>query len=86
MSEYKTRVARLTVLPHSQALYSDLATNIEIVDEAAGEFLEISQTRTDGLSKIAIDPLEWPAIRAAIEQMISYCVVEAVSKQGSSDA
>lgn len=85
MSEYKTRVTRLTVLPQGQPLYSELATNIEIVDEAAGEFLEISQTRTDRLSKIAIDPHEWPALRAAIEQLIAECVVEAVSRQGSSD-
>lgn len=86
MNEYKNRITRLTVLPQSQALYSDRATNVEIVDEAAGEFIEISQTRTDGLSKIAIDPHEWPALRAAIEQMISYCVVEAVSKHGGGDA
>lgn len=41
-------------------------TEVEIVDEGAGEFLLVSQPMDDGAG-IRIDGDEWPAIRDAID-------------------
>ena len=42
---------------------------IEIVDEAAGEFLEVSQ---EG-GKLRFDAEEWPHVRDAVEKMFKLC-------------
>ena len=47
-------------------MFSEYATEIKIVDEAAGEFLEVSQTWRTDLGKIAINPEEWPTLRDAM--------------------
>lgn len=70
---YETRVTRLTVVPQGEPIYGELATHVEIVDEAAGEFVEISKTTLVGREVVGIDPVEWPALRDAIQKMISEC-------------
>jgi hypothetical protein len=52
-----------------QQIFDDSVTEIEIVDEAAGEFLEISQ---EG-GKLRFDPEEWPHVRDAVEKMFKMC-------------
>lgn len=69
-----TRITQVFVLPEGQPLYSEGATQISITDEAAGEFVTIDQTGTSDFGKIAIDPEEWPAIREAVNKMISECM------------
>lgn len=73
MIEYETRVTTLIVLPEDDKTFSEFATEVRIVDEAAGEFVEVSQDGRPDLGKIAICPDEWPTLRAAIDQMISEC-------------
>ena len=69
---HRTRVTRLLVIPEGDPLFSEMATTVEIEDEAAGEFVVVSQdARTD--KGIVINPEEWPALRAAINQMIEQC-------------
>jgi hypothetical protein len=63
-----SRATRVTVLPEGEPLYSEKATHIEVVDEAGGEFIEISQSET---GKIRIDPEEWLSIRPVIDQVFS---------------
>lgn len=63
------RTTGVVVNTEGSPLFSESATKIEIVDEAAGEFLEISQT-DDDVSKIRITKEEWPSIQAAIDLMI----------------
>lgn len=70
---HETRVTRLTVAPRGDQTYSEMATHVEIVDEAAGEFVKVSQSKASGLAETFIDPSEWPAIRAAINRMIAQC-------------
>lgn len=70
--KYYTRVTRLVVLPEGESLYVEAATTVEIDDEAAGEFVIVRQDgRTD--SSIAIDPDEWPELRAAIDRLVGDC-------------
>ncbi len=70
---YETRVTALTVLPEGQEVYSEMATTIRIDDESGGEFVLVEQSGRDDLSKIAINPDEWPALRDAITRMVDAC-------------
>ena len=67
-----TRVTKLTITPDGEPLFSEQATDVLIEDIAAGEFVVVEQ-RADGMGKIAIDPDEWPVIRAAINRMVRGC-------------
>lgn len=78
--KYETRVTKLVVLPVGEATYSEMATEIEICDEAAGEFVEVVQHGRVDIGKITINPEEWPAIRGAIDRMIAECRSESVVK------
>ncbi len=60
--------------PEDDPLFSEMRTEITIVDEAAGnEFVEVSQHGHTDLGKIQIDPSEWPGLRDAIEQAVAQC-------------
>lgn len=74
MSEYETRIMSVMVVPYDEPIYSEMATTVSIVDEAGGEYVEVYQEgREEGLGKIAIDPVEWPMLRAAINRMMGEC-------------
>ena len=70
---YRTRVTRLLVIPEGEPSFSEMSTTVEIVDEAAGEFVEVAQHARIDMGKIAINPEEWPELRSAIDQMIGQC-------------
>jgi hypothetical protein len=70
----ETRITRLTITPEDEPIFSERATHIEIVDEAAGEYLVITQEQgniNNDNRSIAIDPSEWETIKSAIEQMLT---------------
>lgn len=73
MNEYKIIPKKLIVLPEGEPVFSYLATTIEIVDEAAGAFVEVEQLGDDTSGKIRITPEEWYKIRKAISKMICIC-------------
>ena len=73
VATYQTRVTRLLVLPVGEPAFSEMATTVEIDDEAGGEFVVVSQCGRVDLGKIAINPEEWPALRAAINRMVRAC-------------
>lgn len=68
-----TRTTQVVVLPEGQPLYAESATKIEITDESAGEFVIIDQSGTSDFGKIGVSPEDWPAIREAVDKMISEC-------------
>jgi hypothetical protein len=68
----ETRVIKWIIMQAGQPIYSERSTEVEIVDEAAGEFVEVSQS-DEGYGKIGIGPDEWPSIRAAIDDAIKQC-------------
>ena len=74
--KYETRVTKLVVLPVGDPIYSEMATTVEIVDEAAGEFVEVAQHGRVDIGKILVSPEEWPALREAIDRMIAECRCE----------
>ena len=65
-------ITKMTVVPDGEPIFHERATHIEIDDEAAGEFLVISQC-VDGEQKIRIDHDEWPHIRKAVNDMFKRC-------------
>jgi hypothetical protein len=74
--KYVTRVTRVTVLPEGEPIYSELATNISIVDEVAGEFVEIEQQsdkHDPTPQRITVTTEEWPVLRGSIEEMLKLC-------------
>lgn len=72
MTNYESRPASWFVGPVGSPSYSELVTEVAITDEAAGEFVEVRQSGR-GLGKIAVDPAEWPALRAAINRAVRAC-------------
>ena len=70
---YETRTVKIAVVSKGEPLFHESATEIEIVDEAAGEYLEVKQCTEDYEGKIRIDPHEWPTLKAAIDKMIKEC-------------
>lgn len=69
-------MTRLSVLPIGNPIFSEHCTEVSIVDEAAGEFVEVSQkSDRSGIESqtIQIDPIEWSAIKQAVDQLISEC-------------
>ena len=67
-----TRPIKWVITVDGSPIYSESATEIEIVDEAAGEFVEVQQ-HLDGYGKIGIEPSEWPSLRLAIDMAIKQC-------------
>lgn len=72
MTTYETRTIAVIVAPPRETIFSESATTVNIEDDAAGEFVVVSQN-LDGYDKIAITPEEWPAIRAAIDALVADC-------------
>ena len=64
--KYIKRAIKWTVVREKELPVDILATDIEIVGEGAGEFVEVTQ-HTEESGKVQIDPEEWPAIREAID-------------------
>lgn len=72
MMTYETRIMALLVAPVGERIFSEMATEVRIEDEAGGEFVEVQQSG-DEVGKIRISPEDWPAFREAIDQMITAC-------------
>lgn len=70
---YETRTVKVSIVPKGEPIFHNGVTSIEIVDEAAGEFLEVSQCNDSNEGKISIEKSEWPTLRAAIDKMIKEC-------------
>ncbi len=70
---YHTRVTRLTISQPGEPIFSDQTIHIEIEDEAAGEYVKISQQsdhRDAQDQSVCITPDEWPAVFDAVESLL----------------
>ena len=68
-SLYVEKIITVMVKPIDAPIFDERGTIITIVDEAAGEFLEITQNTDE--KTVRIDREEWPMIRAAIDKMVN---------------
>jgi hypothetical protein len=63
--------SRITVLPKGEPIFSYQATEISIIDEAAGPFIEIRQFPQDVEEQtIRFNVGEWPFIEKAVDKII----------------
>ena len=70
--KYTSRITQMTVLPVGEPIFSERATVITIEDEAAGEYLRITQQNcSDKIidQSIAFEPEEWDEVKGVIDQM-----------------
>ncbi len=70
MTDPILRAMSWAIYPRAEGTLSEYMTQIEIEDEAGGEFLKISQPLAGpelSGGAIAITPEEWPTIRAALD-------------------
>jgi hypothetical protein len=71
---YQTRTLKIAVGVKGEPIFHAGATEIEIIDEAAGEFLKITQSPDEvEPGVIKIDPHEWPMLKAGIDRMMKEC-------------
>lgn len=68
---YETRTTKIAVGVKGEQLFCESITEVEIIDEAAGEFVQVTQE--DGSQKLRFDKDEWPHVRAAINKMFKLC-------------
>jgi hypothetical protein len=68
-ASYETLIGSLIVVPVGDPIFSEMATEVKLVDEAAGLFVEVEQHGQADVGKISINPEEWLPLRAAIDQM-----------------
>jgi hypothetical protein len=71
--DFDTRTLKIAVIPKGEKIFNNQVTQVEIVDEAAGEYVEVSKCSESYDGKIGICKYEWPAIRAAIDKMLKEC-------------
>jgi hypothetical protein len=71
--EYEQRTTQVIVVPEGEPIFSEMATIVTIVDEAAGEFVEVRQCGVGAEGTIRIGKEEWPAIQSAITLMLLQC-------------
>ena len=70
--KYELYKLGIIVKPEGKPIYSEMATNVTIEDESGGTFVCVTQSSSVGGS-ISIDADEWPAIKAAIDEMFIEC-------------
>ena len=71
---YEIRTIAVLVNKPAEPIFSEMATKVEICDEASGEFLKVSQCNDNSENgTIQITPEEWPGLRDAIDMMIKEC-------------
>jgi hypothetical protein len=69
MKPYIQRITQITVLPEGEAIFSEMAIEITIRDEAAGEYVSLKALNDEG--EIVIDPDNWEVIKLTVDQMIA---------------
>jgi hypothetical protein len=72
--KYQTRTLKIAVGVKGEPIFHEGMTGIEIVDEAGGEFVKVTQSPDDAEpGVIRIDPHEWPMLKAGIDRMLKEC-------------
>ena len=70
---YEMIYSRITVKPKKEPIFSEMATHVELEDDAAGCFVQLRQETDAGTMVIKIDTQEWATIKLAIEELIDEC-------------
>jgi len=68
MKKLHQRITQITILPEGEPIFSEMATVLTIEDEAAGEYVTITQPH-DG--NIRIERREWQSVCEAIDTLMA---------------
>ena len=79
--KFISRPIAMSVEREGEGMLSEYTTTVRIVDEGAGEFVEVEQQARSDLGKIAIASEEWPTLREAIYKMLASCRPDEVKEQ-----
>jgi hypothetical protein len=71
--KYESRIIKVIVAPKNQPIYSELATTIEIDDEAAGEYVRVCQPSRHEQGTVCFCVEEWELVKAEIDKAIANC-------------
>jgi hypothetical protein len=70
--KYTSRITQMTVLAVGESLFSERATVISIEDEAAGEYIKITQQMDatfESNQTVSFDAEEWEEVTDVVNQM-----------------
>ncbi len=79
MTEYHAINVKRLIKPVKDYIYSDMATTVELMDEGAGCFVEISQYNSGEPGSIRVNDDEWELIKSEVDQMLQ--LGESLDKQ-----
>lgn len=66
---YITQITAVNIRPADEPIFSEPATNVEIDDDGAGQFVVIRQDD----QRIRIDGDVWPIIKETVDKMVKTC-------------
>jgi len=68
--EYEAKITEYTVKPVEEQTFSINATIIRIEDEAAGEFITLTQSSDEKENIIAVEKDDWELIKGVVDAMM----------------
>lgn len=71
--QYERITKSFMTKPPDDPIFSEMATEITLEDEAAGLFVSIIQRKGDGEQKVSVCKEEWPLIRQAVDDLMEVC-------------
>jgi hypothetical protein len=71
--DYESRVIKVIVAPKGEPIFSSLATFIEIDDEAAGEYVKITQPTRHEDGNVCFDRDEWELVKLEVDKAFANC-------------
>ena len=76
----KIRPIAWVIIPEGEPIFCEQATRVEIVDDAAGEFIRVTQSNPDQPEGITFDTSEWKSVSDAIKNAINEIIRNEISK------
>jgi hypothetical protein len=66
----ESRITRVHLVPEGEPIFSEMAYSIEIDDEAAGEFIAVTDLSDRG-GTVRIDFSQWESLKSAVDKMVN---------------
>lgn len=72
-TKLKARPISWAVVAPDAAIFDEAGYTVSIEDEAAGEFVRVTDHGDNAMKGMAIDPSDWPVLKDAITHAASLC-------------
>lgn len=81
MAEIHTTIMKIAISTGDDApAFGETAVHVEIDDDAGGPYIVLSTPVAREEGGVAINPDEWPAVKAAVERLLVECA--AINRRG----